>query len=169
LCGRFVAAHPFQAAQQHGGAVALGELPQFVKKDLPHLAPADLVERVRGRLPGRGGFPPKPLDRLPPGVHGEVAGDFVEPARQGLPLADRRRLAGEDGEGGLEGVLGGVVVAQNGPANAVDHRPVPPHQRLEGRLVAPGRKGVQAVAVGRPVRSAARQPAQVVQDRCGVA
>src|ERR1700756_337151 len=41
-----------------------------------------------------------------------------------------------------EGVLG-VVVAEQAAADGPDHRPVPPHQRGEGGLVAVADKGAQ--------------------------
>ena len=54
--------------------------------------------------------------------------DAEQPARDRIGLADRGRLAGEDQERRLEGVLGGVLVAQHVAAD-------PEHQR--GRAAPP--------------------------------
>ena len=67
-------------------------------------------------------------------------------------LPDRARLAHQNQERGLEGVVGVVRVAQELPADAQDHRPVAVHQRGEGglgrRRVRPGQKPFQELAIG---------------------
>jgi hypothetical protein len=60
---------------------------------------------------------------------------------------DRCRLAGEDQKGSLKGVLGVVVVTQDAFADAHDHRAVPPHERLECRLVASVDENFQQFAI----------------------
>ncbi len=79
----------------------------------------------------------------------------MQPPAQGVAGADRARLAGEHQEGGLEGVFDVVLVLEDGPAGGQDHRPVPRHQGLEGRLVArlgvSGQELAVAEADGRPV------------------
>jgi hypothetical protein len=56
-------------------------------------------------------------------------------------------LPGQDEEGGLEGVLGVLLVPQHAPAQAQHHRPVAAHQCREGLLV-PGRdEAGQEVAI----------------------
>ena len=60
----------------------------------------------------------------------------VQPARERILHPERSRLFGQHEEGGLEGILGGVLVAEHAPADAEDHRPVPLHQGLEGELGA---------------------------------
>src|SRR5262249_11468949 len=47
------------------------------------------------------------------GFHGNSIGDAVQPAGQRLGLADGGGLAGQDEEGGLEGVLAVLLVAQD--------------------------------------------------------
>ena len=74
-------------------------------------------------------------------------------------------LAGQDEEGGLEGVLRVVEVAQYAPADAQHHRRVPPHQRREGRLVTVTGEAIQQERVGQVVRGpAAADGADVAQD-----
>jgi hypothetical protein len=54
-------------------------------------------------------------------------------------------------ERGLQGVLGVVRVAEDLPADAQDHRPVPLHQGREGRLVgvvSPGHESLDELPVG---------------------
>jgi hypothetical protein len=47
-----------------------------------------------------------PRGELRPRLEGRAAGDAVEPTSQRCGLANRGGLAGEDEEGGLEGILG---------------------------------------------------------------
>jgi hypothetical protein len=56
-------------------------------------------------------------------------------------------LAGEDQEGGLEGVVGVVAVAENAPANAKHHRPVAADQARKGGLVSAGQEALHKLAV----------------------
>ena len=76
--------------------------------------------------------------------------DLVQPARQGVSSPDRAALLDQDQEGRLEGVLGIVRVAQDPPADAQDHRSVPPHQRLEGPGVPLGEETLEELRVGEP-------------------
>ena len=100
-----------------------------------------------------------------PGTPGEAVGDGVKPARQGPAPVQRRGLAGEDEEGGLEGVLGVLLLAQHPPAHAQHQRPVAPHQ-LRKRLAVP----VVCVPFEEPAiprlraLSGADQPAEVPQN-----
>jgi hypothetical protein len=59
----------------------------------------------------------------------------VQPAGQRVGLAYRSGLSSEDEEGGLEGVLGVGLVAQDAAADVQDHRAVPPQEGRESRLV----------------------------------
>jgi hypothetical protein len=60
----------------------------------------------------------------------------MQPTPDGRRLADRRRLANQDEEGGLESVLCVGVIAENAAANIQDHWTVPAEQHSEGRLVS---------------------------------
>ena len=75
------------------------------------------------------------------------------------------RLADEDEEGGLQGVLGIVVVAEDTATDAPDHRAVPPHQRFEGRSFSAAHEALQQLSVGQ-VRSLQQLQgaAQVLDD-----
>ena len=74
----------------------------------------------------------------PAGAQGGPAGHAVKPVAQDGARGERSGLAGQDEEGGLEGVLGVGLVAQHGPADVEHHRPVPVQQGVEGGLVLPG-------------------------------
>src|SRR5262249_5840754 len=68
-------------------------------------------------------------------------------------------------EGGLEGVLGVLVTAENPAADAPDHRAVPADQGRQRCLVPAAEKSLQQLPVG-PVRPVAQEyrPAQVLKD-----
>jgi hypothetical protein len=78
-----------------------------------------------------------------PGPSGDPAGHAVEPGAQRLAVAEAARLAGQDDEGGLEGVDDVVGVAEEPPADPQDRRAMPGHQRLERRPVAMGREPLE--------------------------
>jgi hypothetical protein len=70
-------------------------------------------------------LPGLPLRRRLPGFAGRLECHAKQPVRKQLRGSDRGRLADEDEERGLKGVLG-VVMAGKGPAtDAPDHRPMP--------------------------------------------
>src|SRR5262249_51862312 len=83
------------------------------------------------------------------GPRGDAAGNPVQPAAEGVPLPDRLRLAGEDEEGGLEHVLGVLLVPEDGPGGVEYDGPVPLDQRGERGLVPVGGEPVEQEAVGR--------------------
>jgi hypothetical protein len=49
----------------------------------------------------------------------------------------------------LKSVLGIVVVTQDSPAHSPDHRPVPPHQHLQGRTIPVLDETAEQLAIGR--------------------
>ena len=82
---------------------------------------------------------------------GDPVGDAVQPAPQRVAHAHRAGLAHQHEEGGLEGVVGRVLVAEQVAADAQHHRPVPCHERLEARpVVAPAEEAVEQLRVGQP-------------------
>jgi hypothetical protein len=95
----------------------------------------------------------------------------MQPACQGLAAADGGGVASKHQEGGLESVLGVLLVTQHAPAHPQHHPAVARHQRGERSLVAPGREVVQELAVGSlPGRPGAAQGLEVPQERaepCG--
>ena len=82
------------------------------------------------------------------GVQGGAVGHAVQPVAHQLALADGSRLTSQDQEGGLEGVLGVLLVAEHAPAHPQHHRPVPLHEAGEGAVVPVGGEVVQQLAVG---------------------
>src|SRR5262249_7249931 len=88
-----------------------------------------------------------------------------QPAADRLTFADGAGLAGEDEEGGLEGVLGVVRVAKETQTEIEYHRPVPPDEDLERRLLAAADERFQQLGVGqRAAAVAADEPAQLLGD-----
>ena len=103
-----------------------------------------------------------------PGLPGRAERHAVEPVAQQVGVADRPGLAGQDEEDGLEGVLGMVVVAQELPADAQDHRPVARHQGGEGGLagrLAAGGEPLEELAVGEPGDRAALEERPELPDQ----
>ena len=87
-----------------------------------------------------------------------------------IRVADRPGLPRQDEEGGLEGVLGMMVIAQELPADAQHHRPVSGHDGgeggLVGRLAARG-EPLEQLAVGEPGdRAALEERAELPGQRC---
>ena len=82
-----------------------------------------------------------------PRLHGRLVRHAVEPVAEHLPWHDRSRLAGEDEEGRLEGVLGVVVVPEDPAADAPDHRAVAMDDRLEDGLLPPCHEAIQELPV----------------------
>jgi hypothetical protein len=73
----------------------------------------------------------------------------VQPGRQRPTPPHRAGLAGQYQEGGLEGVVGRVGVAEDAAADAEDHRAVPSDQGGEGEGVAAGGEPPEQFGVGR--------------------
>jgi hypothetical protein len=92
-------------------------------------------------------------------------GDAIQPVGEQLAAAKGRRPADENQEGGLEGVLGVGRVPQDAPADAPDHRAVPPHQDRDRRLIPAEKEALQQllVAQGR-LLGQQHGPTQVVED-----
>jgi hypothetical protein len=126
----------------------------------------------------RGGRPA--LVPPPPGVGGagvgrDAPGHAVQPRPQRAAQGQRPGPAGQDQEGGLEGVLGVVRLAQGRPAGAQHERAVAAHQggeRRLGRRPRAGREAAQQLGVrqggqrrrtGRAVEVREDRPARVVR------
>ena len=69
-----------------------------------------------------------------PGLAGGAQRHAIQPGGEPVRIAERVRLARQDEEGGLEGVLGEVVIGEELPADAQDHRAMARHQGGEGGL-----------------------------------
>src|SRR5262249_37229941 len=83
-------------------------------------------------------------------------------------LAKRGRLANQDQEGGLEGVLGVLVGAEDAAANAPDHGAMPLHQGGKGCLFPAGDVALEQLPV-RQVRLGQASPAEVLNDAAELA
>ena len=90
---------------------------------------------------------------LAPRPQRHAVGDAVQPGGDRVTLADRRGLAGEDEERGLEGVLGVLLLTQHVAADAPNKPAVALQQGSEGRLLGAPRRSAPGVGC----RSAPRQ------------
>src|SRR5262249_2600720 len=108
---------PFQAAQQQRQAGLLPPAAYLLQDRPPQLR----RRRRRGRVGRRGGRGHR-LGAAGPLAEQRrrAAGDAEQPARQRGAAADRGGLAGQDQEGGLEGVLGVLLAVQQAAADAPD-------------------------------------------------
>ncbi len=143
--------HALQVAVDDRQAILLGQPGDLLVQRREQLV------RVRGlaRRAGDSHFSHLPLVPAPPdrgdiGVDRDPMRDLVQPASQGLSSADGVPRLDQDQEGGLEGVLCVVRIAQDRPADAQDHGPVPTHQLLEGPGVPTGEEALQELRVGEP-------------------
>ena len=86
-----------------------------------------------------------------PGSGGDAVGDAMEPGAQRVSNPERARLLDQGQEGGLEGILDIIRIAECIPADAEDHRPVPLDQGREGQLgglAVLGREPFEELTVG---------------------
>jgi hypothetical protein len=80
---------------------------------------------------GGGGFAVASSGSFGPGFQSDAVGDAVEPGGEPVAVVEGFRLADEDEEGGLEGVVDVVGVAQEASANAMDEGSVAGDDGLE--------------------------------------
>jgi hypothetical protein len=80
-----------------------------------------------------------------------VIGNLVEPAAQTFLVANGASPARQHQEGGLEGVLGVLLVAKDAAAQTQDHGPVPLNQGGKGRLIAVTSEALEQLAVAEAV------------------
>ena len=150
---RLLVREALEEAEHDRDAEALGSRPISSWSDRLQLA-----RSRRDRSTSRGRSRP-PSARVPPTGRGHAC----RPTRRGGPRRgataptsrrpERAAPAHQDQERGLERVLGVVLVAEDGPADPQDHRPVPLDQDREGqlgRLVAPRREALQSCASSSP-------------------
>jgi hypothetical protein len=94
-----------------------------------------------------------------------VIGNPVEPVAQTFLVADSAGAARQHKEGGLEGVLGVVLVAEDAAAHAQDHGPVSLNQGGESGLVAVVGEALEQLTVAKTVGSFGRcQLAEVAEQ-----
>jgi hypothetical protein len=121
-----------QAAEHQGGPVLLRQVLQLFKQQAPHFTQTQVEHRIRGRHGDSPILEDLPAGRVSFGAHRQAVGHPIQPTAHSLPPVDRAGLLREDQEGGLEGILGVVQIAQDAPAHTQYHRPVPFQQRREG-------------------------------------
>ena len=81
-------------------------------------------------------------------LKGDTIGDAVQPSTQGVPPANRPSLADEHQKRCLEGIFGGIMVPDNGPASTKNHRRMPINQCREGGLITTVEKPLEELAIG---------------------
>ncbi len=111
----------------------------------PHLDAADRI-LLRVTL-----FMPAASNTGRPQIRRRAAGDLMEPGPQRVAHPERSCLANQDEEGGLKGIFRLMLIANDGQANAPDHRFMPLDERREGQLgylIRIGRESFQELAVG---------------------
>jgi hypothetical protein len=164
LPGRLVVGLAAQVAEDDRGAVLGREPADLLVEDRPQVVPHGRgggVGRWHRRRPPLAGLAPGTVGS---GVGGDPAGDPVQPRPDRDARPEGRGLAGEHQEGGLEGVLRVVGVAEQPPTDAEHHRPVAGDQLGERRGVGPPGEPVEQLGIGRLVRRVDR-PAQPPQER----
>ncbi len=141
----------FQVAEDQRGAESLGQPAEVLVEGRPALS----VFRRRKFLdqPACGHRGPSALVGASSsggdaGLGRDAQRHAVQPAADRLAPADRAGPARQDQERRLRGVLGVVVVAQDLPADAQDHRRMTIDQRRESRLVPMLDESLEQLAVG---------------------
>jgi hypothetical protein len=167
---RLVLREPFEVTEQQRHPLRLREPRQFLVEQAAQLAPGDVLGRVGGVYTRAGDVRRGPPTLAPgQGLARQAVGDAVQPAADRLAASDRRGLARQDQEGGLEGVLGIVGVAEDAAADAEHHRPVAADEGLERRFVARHGEALEQVGVaGVGGAPPPYQRAQVAEDGVGV-
>jgi hypothetical protein len=153
LAGHFLMRPALQVAQNQDHPVFVRQATQLVIQQGSHVGPPVLPHGLGIRQRGHLDFPRPPSGGGPAGVQGRPVGHPVQPVPDQRPRRYGRRLADEDEEGGLEGILG-VVVVQEAATHAPHHRAVPPDEGGEGRVVVTVDERAEQFGVGRtaPVR-----------------
>ena len=153
--GHLLVGLPLQVAEDDGLPIFLGESADLLVQHGPELVPGDVVVVTRGQHRRALPFPSVTPGRVGLRSNRRAVGHLVEPVAQHLAIADRPGLADEQEERGLEGVLGVLRLVEHVPADAQDHRPMPPDERLEGGLRLRGptvQEPRQQLAIASPPR-----------------
>ncbi len=158
---RLVEGEALEVAEHHRRAEGIRQAVDLAVERLGLLVVDHLLGLDGGtglRPAGRPGFlGPAPAGEPAAGLARRAEGHAVEPVAQQVGVSDGGGLSCQDEEDGLEGVLGVMAVAQELPADAQDHRPVPRHQGGESGIVARGREPLEELAIGESGHRAARE------------
>ena len=76
------------------------------------------------------------LDRIGPGADGDADSHAIEPASDRSTVADGMTAAGQHQKGRLKGVMSVVMIVEDRPAHAHDHRAMADHKRFKRKLAA---------------------------------
>src|SRR4051794_38051936 len=87
----------------------------------------------------------------------------VQPVCHHLSRRNGRRLADKDKEGGLEGVLGVLMVEQSA-ADAPDHRPMPLDESNEGSFISMLDEATKELPIGQSCSILQSSPAKVLDE-----
>jgi hypothetical protein len=94
-----------------------------------------------------------------------MAGYTAKPTGQRIRAANGVGLLSENQEGGLEGVLGVLLVAEDTPADAPHPWPMPAQEFSKRPLLAPADETFEQLSIGQPVvRRGAGQTLDVSQQ-----
>ncbi len=100
------------------------------------------------------------------GLESDSIGNPVQPTGQRVPVLHRLDFLREQQKRGLESVLAVLGMLQDAPAHPIDHRPMPPHQRIKNDLIAGAEESFDQFPVGSVHQSLGRHPAcQAAQIR----
>ncbi len=96
-----------------------------------------------------------PLTTGPPGRRNassprNAQRDAIEPAREAVPILERRSLSKQNQENCLSGIFDVVWIGEPPPANAEDHRAVPCHDLFKSRLFSLADESVQKRTLTEP-------------------
>jgi hypothetical protein len=164
LASRFLARLSLQIAQDNDDSILVRQPAQFLVKEPSQICPKLFRH---GFCLGHVDYLPlsrPPSGGCPSGLQCRLVSHPVEPIGHHLPRHDRGRLADEDKEGRLKGVLG-VVMAEKTAADSPDHGAVALHQSREGSVVPLLDEPLQecSIAKSRPI-SPKHSLAKVLDD-----
>jgi hypothetical protein len=92
----------------------------------------------------------------------------VEPAAHRVGALQGSRFATKNEKDSLKRILGGVGIVQDALADAQHHRPMSPHQRREGVLIAPGGEALDQLSIRQTIRPrGGRQTAEMFRQQLG--
>jgi hypothetical protein len=125
-----------QLTKDNGGAILLRQTVKLPVQEGQQLRPEPVLGRFRLWFHGLHlNFAGAAFDGRLPGLASGLVGHAIKPVGQQLGRTEARRLAEQDQESSLKGVLSIIVVREIAAANAPDHRGMTPHQRFQRHAV----------------------------------
>jgi hypothetical protein len=123
----------FEIAEQNRQAIFAREPRKLFVNDRSEFVLAIVVGAVPYPLGGTL-FVSAPARRDPSGSVGNPNRNAMKPRGDRPSISDTTSVSDEDEEGCLKRVLSVVIVTEDPPANPVDHRPVPLHERSKREI-----------------------------------